>query len=137
MKYLAFISLLFAGLHLSATPIDSTINIDQQDINGSIASYIRSGDSKSLANYFSATLDLTVPGNEGTYSKSQAEIIVKNFFSQYAPVTFTVNQQGSSGEGSQFAIGTLKTASGSFRAYYLLKKSAGQQLIVVLQFEEE
>lgn len=137
MKYLAIISLLLVSFRLSATPIDTTVNFDPQDINGSIASCIRSGDANALSNYFNATIDLTVPGDEGTYSKSQAAIIVKNFFSQYKPVTFTVNQQGSSGEGSQFAIGTLKTANGNFRTYYLLKKNGGQQQIFQLQFEEE
>lgn len=137
MKYLAFISLFFAGLSLTASPIDSTVLVYPQDIGGNVASSIGKGDSKALAAYFSATIDLTVPGSEGTYSKSQAEIIVKNFFSQYPPVSFSVNQQGLSGEGSQFAIGTLKTSKGNFRTYYLMKKVASQQQINQLQFEEE
>jgi len=62
-----------------------------------------------------------------------AEQIVKNFFAQNKPSGFSINQTGNSTEGSQYAIGTLTTAKGKFRVYFLVKKS----LITQLQFEQE
>ncbi len=121
---------------LLASPIDSLNNPDQ-DINSAVASAIKGGDAKTLALYFNSSIDLTVPGSDGTYSKSQAEMIVKNFFAQNKPVSFSVNQNGNSSEGSQYSIGTLVSAKAKFRTYFLVKKIGGKQVITQLQFEQE
>jgi hypothetical protein len=114
---------------------DTLVSIVDDDVINNIAAAISAGDSKKLASYFNSTVDLTIPSGDGTYSKSQAEMIVKNFFTQYPPVSFKINQQGSSNEGSQFSIGTLVTKSSKFRTYFLLKKVNGVPLIYQLQFE--
>ncbi len=116
---------------------DTSIAIADDDIITNIVAAITAGDAKKLAVYFNSTVDLTVPSGDGTYSKSQAEMIVKNFFSQYPPVSFKINQQGSSNEGAQFSIGTLLTKTAKFRTYILLKKINGIPLIHQLQFESE
>jgi hypothetical protein len=116
---------------------DTTISIADDDVINNIVLAITAGDAKKLASYFNSTVDLTVPSGDGTYSKSQAEMIVKNFFTQYPPVSFKINQQGSSNEGSQFSIGTLITKTAKFRTYFLLKKVNGTSLIHQLQFETE
>ncbi|HNW88635.1 MAG TPA: DUF4783 domain-containing protein [Bacteroidales bacterium] len=121
----------------SAGTGDTTIGIVQDDITASVAAAISAGDSKALASYFSPSIDLTVPGTDGTYSKSQAEMILKDFFTKYPPVTFKINQQGSSNEGSQFAIGTLSTKTATFKTYFLIKKRDNVPLVQQLQFEEE
>lgn len=124
------------SINIIASPIDSSDN-PEQDINGSVASAIKSGDAKALAAYFNSSIDLTVPGSDGTYSKSQAEMIVKNFFATNKPVSFSINQNGNSSEGSQYSIGTLVTAKIKFRTYFLVKKIGGKPLITQLQFEQE
>jgi hypothetical protein len=119
------------------TDNDTTVTIVTDDVINNIVAAIAGGDSKKLAVYFNSSIDLTVPVGDGTYSKSQAEMIVKNFFAQYPPVSFKINQQGSSNEGSQFSIGTLVTKTAKFRTYFLLKKVNGSSLIHQLQFELE
>jgi hypothetical protein len=115
-------------------PGDSTV---YTDITPAVAAALRTGNAAALAEYFNATIDLTLPGSEGTYSKSQAELIVKAFFSANKPEEFEIQHQGSSGEGSQFCIGTLTTDNGDFRTYFLVKSFGKQSLITQLQFEEE
>jgi len=144
MKYLTLITFsLFFSLNIFAYPVDSasskdsTINRINDDITNNIAAAINSGDAKKLATYFNSSIDLTVPSSDGVYSKSQAEMIVKNFFTQYPPVSFKINQQGTSNEGSQFSIGTLVTKTTKFRTYFLIKKVNGVPLIHQLQFEAE
>ncbi len=127
----------FASPIDSTTRIDSTQNIVNDEINNSIAAAIGAGDAKKLAFYFSASIDLTLPNTDGTYSKSQAEMIIMKFFSQYPPDSFKLNQQGSSNEGSQFAIGTYSSKSVRFRTYFLVKKVSGISQIQQLQFEKE
>lgn len=144
MKYLLFIAIFcLSATRIIAEPIermgpgDSSIAIIQDDITSSVAAAINAGDSKKLASYFNSSIDLTVPGTDGIYSKSQSEMIVKNFFTKYTPLTFKINQQGSSSEGSQFAVGTLTTKTNVFRTYFLIKKVNNIPLIHQLQFESE
>ncbi|MFH0865852.1 MAG: DUF4783 domain-containing protein [Bacteroidota bacterium] len=109
----------------------------QYDIITDIAGAIKNGNSADVAKYFNTTIDLTVPDNEGTYSKTQAELILKDFFSKNPPSAFTVNHNGSSNDGSLYAIGTYTADSGSYRTYFLLKKSGSGYLIQKLEFESE
>lgn len=106
-----------------------------QDVNSKISLAIKSSSATELSKYFNSSIDLTIPGSEGTYSKVQAEQIVKSFFVKYPPVSFTINHQGKSNDGSIYAIGTYKSSSLSFRTYYLAKQISGQLLIHQLKFE--
>ena len=108
-----------------------------QDLNSKIASGIKTGNAKELGLHFNQTLDLSTPDAEGTYSKAQAEMIVKNFFVKYPPASYTRNHQGKSNDGSQYAIGVYKSGKSSFRTYYLLKTINGKPLIHQLKFEPE
>ncbi|MEI6122441.1 MAG: DUF4783 domain-containing protein [Bacteroidota bacterium] len=144
MKHLTIVAFLcLYSLAITASPIDSTAAKDSasavvfDDISNSVAAAIGSGDAAKLASYFNLSIDLTVPSGDGTYSKSQAEMIVRKFFAQYPPVSFKINQQGTSNEGSQFSIGILVTTSSKFRTYFLIKKINGVPLIHQLQFEAD
>jgi len=107
----------------------------QSSISADVSGAIKDGNSKDLAKYFYSSIDLTVPGNEGNFSKSQAEQIVKDFFSKNPPKSFVINHQGTSGDGSQFFIGTYSTVSASYRTYFLIKKFSDTPYIQQIQFE--
>lgn len=109
--------------------------VSAQDINAKVTQAIQSSNTSELARSFNNSIDLTIPGSEGTYSKVQAEQILKSFFSKYPPVSFSINHKGNSKDGSQYAIGTYKSKSVSFRTYYLIKPIGGQLLIHQLKFE--
>jgi len=102
-----------------------------------ITSAIRNGDAKSLAKYFHTNLDVTISDTEGTYSKAQAEMIVKDFFSKNPPKSYKINHQGNSTDGSGFIIGTYTTSQTTFKNYILLKKFADKIHIIQLRFEKE
>lgn len=122
-------------LILCAGLIVMTEQVSAQDINTKVSQAIQSSNTSELAKYFNNSIDLTIPDSEGTYSKVQAEQILKSFFSKYPPVSFTINHKGNSKDGSQYAIGTYKSKSVSFRTYYLTKPIGGQLLIHQLKFE--
>lgn len=109
----------------------------QNDLNPKITAALRSANAKDLSVYFNNPIDLTTPGNEGTYSKAQAEMIVKSFFQKYPPSSFTLSHQGKSNDGSQYAIGSYKSGPNDFRTYLLLKVISGQPLIHQLKFESD
>ena len=103
----------------------------------SISSAIKGANSGELARYFSNTVEIQIPGKEGTFSKSQAEMIMKDFFSRNPVTSFTANQQGSSNGGAQFMIGTYKSGKTIFHVYVLVKPVGGLLLIQQLHFESE
>jgi len=104
--------------------------------NPEIINAIKSGNSSLLAKNFNNSIDLLIPGNEGTYSKAQAEIIIGNFFKANPPKSFSVKQEGTSSDSSKYTIGTYNSSNGkNFRTYYLTKKIGSSQLIQLLQFE--
>ncbi len=103
-----------------------------------ISQALNAGDASKLAVYFNAAIDLTIPGNDGSYSKKQTEQIVKAFFATQAVQSFKMDHKGTSNDGSQYMIGSLKTLSGKvFRVYILIKNGTTDGLIQQLQFEEE
>jgi len=143
MKYV--ISLLIFSVLLSfnitAAVLDTnksapdTAVVLTKDIGPAVNAAIQRGNAKILANYFNTTIQLFVPGKNGTFGKSQAEFIMKDFFSQYPPSSFTINNQGSSSSTSSYYIGTYVSGKKSFRTYYTIKKISGKEVIHVLKFE--
>ena len=103
----------------------------------SITLAIKGSNSGELSKYFSNTLEIIIPGKEGTFSKNQAEMIMKDFFVKNPLTLFTTNQQGSSNGGAQFMIGTYKSGKIIFHVYVLVKPVSGQMLIQQLHFESE
>jgi hypothetical protein len=97
---------------------------------------LKSGNSKTLSEYFNQNVELVVLENDNVYSKAQAQQIVSKFFSSNAPESFTIIHQGGK-EGAQYVIGNLATSSGSFRVYFLLKKNNGKDYIHQLRIEKQ
>ncbi len=93
---------------------------------GEVLGALRSGNAVKLASYFDNTVDLTLPAKASSYSKTQAQIILKDFFDTNKVTGFKIIHQGES-NGSKFCIGTLTTSNGSYRTtIYLRSKSTGE-----------
>ena len=108
------------------------------DVCEEIGGAIRAGDSKQLASYFANTIDLTILNREDSYSKTQAELIVRDFFSKNPPKSFTIVHKGTSKEGTLYGIGTLTTTKGAnFRTSFFAKQSGDKYFIQELRFETE
>ena len=110
----------------------------QDDNKGEeIAKLIRKGDARELARNFNVSVQLTLPENEGRFSRTQAEMIIRDFFSKHPPKSFSINHQGASSDGSRYYIGVYKTTSVTFRSYFLLKQVSEKALIHQLRFEDD
>lgn len=97
---------------------------------------LKSGNAKVLATYFNQNVELVIPENDNVYSKAQAEQIVTNFFVRNQPERFSIIHQGGK-EGAQYVIGNLVTKQGTFRVYFLLKKTTGKDIIHQLRIEKQ
>lgn len=107
-----------------------------QSFDGIVQAF-RKGDASALAAGFGATVELTVKNTGNSYSKNQAEMILKNFFSTHTPKSFAVSHQGTSPEGAKYIIGNLATASGNYRTYVYAKSIAGKLVTQEIRLEEQ
>ncbi len=95
---------------------------------------LKTGNSKTLSEYFHNNVELTILKKQESYSKAQAEQIVDRFFKEHPPQKYKVNHNGVSGDGSKYVIGLLETANGNFTVYIYYKMVQGQELIQTLRF---
>lgn len=107
----------------------------QGDVMGDVKSAIKAGSSKELARNFNSVVELTLDGKDATnYSNTQAEFVMKNFFSKNAPMGFDYSHQGASEKGQRYAIGTYTSKSGSYTVLVRLKETNGRYLIQSMNF---
>jgi hypothetical protein len=94
------------------------------------------GNAAELAKHFHTNVELIILDQEDVYSRSQAEQIIRKFFSEHKPSAFKVIFEGGK-ENSRYAIGSLDTSRDRYRVYILMKKQDNTPLIHQLRIEEE
>ncbi|GEO05684.1 hypothetical protein AAE02nite_33480 [Adhaeribacter aerolatus] len=109
----------------------------QGDVPDEIKTAIRNGSSNDLARYFNNTVEIGLDGEKSSYSKTQAEFVLKNFFSKNAPVGFEFDHQGSSNQGQRYAIGTYNSKAGPYRVFVVVKQANGSYLIDTIDFTKK
>ena len=99
-----------------------------------VVAAMKSGNSMMLAKYFDSSVEISMPDKSNSYSKSQAELVLKDFFSSNPVKSFEIIHKGESA-GSQFCIGTLQTKNGAFRTTIFMKQKGDMQVLQELRFE--
>ncbi|MCX6257261.1 MAG: DUF4783 domain-containing protein [Bacteroidia bacterium] len=107
-----------------------------KDASDEIANALRTGSANALAKYFNSSIEIVIPDKDEVYSKEQAETIISDFFSKNKPAGFTLQHKGGP-EDARFVVGTMNTAAGKYRIYFLLKKKNEYQLINLFRIEKE
>lgn len=95
---------------------------------------MRSGNSALVAKYFDNMVDMSLPDKTNSYSKSQGELVLKDFFTNNPVKNFEIIHKGENA-GSQFCIGTLFTKNSSFRTTIFMKPKGDGQVLQELRFE--
>jgi hypothetical protein len=99
-----------------------------------VTTALKSGNVSQIARYFDKSVDITLPGKSNNYSKSQAELVLKDFFRLNAVRNFQVIHRGEN-SGSQYCIGNLVTVNGNFRTTVFMKLKGQKQSLQELRFE--
>lgn len=95
------------------------------DVADDVAAAIKTGNATTIAKFFSTNVDLKILDKEDVYSKAQAELILKDFFSKNAVKSFSVLHKSTAKNGDQLVTGSYESSTGKkYRMYYLLKKDA-------------
>jgi hypothetical protein len=96
---------------------------------------LKTGNASQVSKYFDNTIDITLQDKSNSYSKSQAELIIKDFFIINGVISFEALHTGDNA-GSQYLIGNLKTKKGVFRTTVYMKQKANRQVVQELRFEK-
>ena len=99
-----------------------------------VVAAMKAGNSVMVAKYFDNVVDISMPDKSNSYSKSQAEMVIKDFFTSNPVKSFEIIHKGENA-GSQFCIGTLQTKNGAFRTTIFMKKKGDIQVLQELRFE--
>ena len=100
-----------------------------------IVSAIKSGNASQVSKFFDNTVDITFADRSNAYSKSQAELVLKDFFTTNGVKSFIVIHKGDN-ESSLYYIGILQTKNGQYRTTLYLKQKGERQLLQELRFEK-
>ena len=128
MKHL--VTLVCAGAFFFLSAFQPAVVIDN------VIGALRSGNATELAKYMDDNVEISLPGKSDSYSRSQAAVIIQDFFTNNGVKGFDVKFKGENG-GSQFCIGTLQTRTASYRTTFFLANRNGKQLVREIRFQTQ
>ena len=100
-------------------------------------SALRNASSQELSQYFGATVEISIDGDRQSYSATQAEFVMKDFFTKTAPASFEIVHQGASPGGIPYAVGKYKSKAGAYRVFVKMKNVSGALRIDNMEFTKE
>jgi Domain of unknown function (DUF4783) len=108
-----------AGIALILVSYRSFDNMD------AVVTAIRSGNVTRLSPFFDARVDISLPDKSDTYSKTQAEMVIGDFF----------NNSGGESGGTVFCAGVLLTRAGNYRTTLFFKQKGDKHFLQEIRFQ--
>jgi len=152
MKKIIIIALFFSGMTALSQPFNQIevvkVNVErtpakeprpqkiQETFETTMIAAFKAGNATKIASWFGDNVDLSILDKENLYSKSQAEQILKTFFTTHKPSEFTVLHKGKSG-ASQYFVCSLTASDGNYRVTLNTKPSGTATVITSLTIESE
>jgi hypothetical protein len=109
----------------------------QDELFNPMKDALKTGNAKEVAKFFNASVDMNVEGNVDTYSKAQAEFVLRDFFKKHPPTEFNVVHTGASKGGQQYAIGRYISNGESYNVMLRVKEVEKVNLIHEINFVKE
>ena len=103
----------------------------------SVVVALKSGNANMLSRFFDSRVDISLPDRSDNYSRSQAEMIIKDFFSSNGGVKSFEPKHRGENAGSNFVIGMLNTNNGRYRTTIFMKQKGEKQLLQEVRFQQE
>lgn len=98
-----------------------------------VISALKTGDASGISKHFDDNVELALPVKSDSYSKAQAQVILKDFFGNNSVKGFDLKHKGDS-PGGHYCIGTLQTKSGNFRAHVFMKTKGNREVVKEIRF---
>lgn len=109
----------------------------QTDVINQVKETIKAGSAKELSRFLNSTVDVTLEGNVQSYSKAQAEFVLRDFFKQHPPNEVNIIHQGKSKGGQPFAILQYKSGVDTYRLFMKVKSQGNAQYLDDIRFTRE
>ncbi|WP_183573993.1 DUF4783 domain-containing protein [Mucilaginibacter sp. X5P1] len=109
----------------------------QSDKIDNIAGFIKQGNTPEIVKLCASTVEMTVMGQEDTYSKRQVEEALNSFFSKNKPQHIQLLHKVNSNQKFLFGVVILKSTGGTYRIAYTLNETEGAMKIIELRIEAE
>ena len=109
----------------------------QADIFAPVRDAVKAGSAKEAVKTFNQSLDINLEGEINTYSKTQSEFVLRDFFKKHPPTDFTIVHTGSSKGGLQYAIGNYKSNAETYNVLIRVKQAGNNYLVHEISFVKE
>ena len=106
------------------------------DVFTSIGKYIEAGDSEKLSAWFADNLELDITGSVNSCTRSQAKLIMRNFFNNNTPKKFSIIHK-SGRPPMSYAVGSLSAGADKFRVIIYVRTDEGKNSIQQLRIEKD
>lgn len=101
---------------------------------GDLIASLKTGDTNRINTYLDQSVDISLPGHNGVYDKTEAKKMLQLFFAQHPIKTFQVIHQTNL-TGKQMCVGNLLTSNATYRATFLIQQKSGEQVLREIRFE--
>ncbi len=108
----------------------SSFDVTVDEILGAI----KKGDALKISRHFDNLVEITLNDRSNSYSRNQAEVVLRDFFSNHSVRSFTIIHRVNSNNG-EYCVGNLNTANGEYRTTILFKTKGDKKLVQELRFE--
>lgn len=125
------LSLLLSVFLWIYTPVAETHPYNSID---PIVSAIGSGSSSDLARFFDSSISMNVNGQQGEYSKNQAEIVLRDFFKKNPSQGFSLIFQNENPGSLSTYIGEYACSQGMFKVFIKVSENGSGYRIYSLDF---
>jgi hypothetical protein len=127
----SLLSLIVSIFFFVQAPVLELASADSID---TVISAIDSGSSSDLARYFDSSISLNVNGQQGDYSKNQAELVLKDFFKKNPSQGFTLVFRSENNPSLSSYIGDYQSAQGLFKVFIKVSLNDSDFKIYSLEF---
>jgi len=100
----------------------------QADLIDQVFESLKTQDIETLETFLQEEVILEVLDDEDIFTKAEAVEKIKAFLTENNASTVSLKHQGDSGNGTSFAIGSLETADGNMRIYFVVEEGKVSEL---------
>ena len=102
--------------------LQSILFFAQSDINTIVKNDLIVGNIDQLSKHFTDNIDISIEDADAIYSRSQAAMILKKFFTDNKVIEFKTEHSSNSDDNNQYIISKMETEKGQFRVTYFITK---------------
>ena len=121
-------------LLLSTILFSSFVSIDTLEMDDVVIA-LKSGNASQLSKYFDLRVDIGLPDKSDNYSRTQAEMVIKDFFGSNGVRNFELKYKSDKG-GTNYCVGTLQTRNGNYRTTLFMRQKGDKQYLQDISFQK-